>query len=187
MKSSKNFTKLFLVIVGCLIFGGLSIFSVSAQEAVDLPAFTGQNILTLERYTGTEPGDVTTQTFRNLSDKDEIRVTRGRYRSIEPNRIVINFRVAQDVKWRKGITVYKKISSGPDQGKWRRLQHVYTQNCTACAQTISLRVNELDGVALSFEKAKAFGAHTPMYVIYLDSRRTDLGGQQITFIWEKDN
>ncbi len=46
-------------------------------------------------------------------------------------------------------------------------------------------MNELDGVALSFEKAKAFGAHTLMYVIYLDSGRTDLGGQQITFYMGK--
>jgi len=39
---------------------------------------------------------------------------------------------------------------------------------------------------VSLEKAKAFGAHTQMYVIHLDDRRDDLGGQRITFLWEKD-
>ncbi len=190
MKISQNITKLFLSIVGYLIFSGLSTFAVSAQEAVDLPAFTTTNTLTLERY----PYDwniragsnVRTQLFQNLSDKDVIHVHRLRD-AVSSEKLEIVLHAGSLVKWWKGITLYKKISSGRDAGKWKRLQPIYTESGTRRSATISININQLNGTALSLEKAKAFGAHTPMYIIHLDDRRDDLGGQRITFIWEKDN
>lgn len=185
MKSNKNFAKSFLTIVGCLIFCGLSTFAISAQEAVDLPAFTTANTLTLERYDGSR-GTTTTQIFRDLSDKDHIWISRTP-NAVSRDKVRILMVPGGRVSWWKGITVYKKISTGRDAGKWRRLQHVSVENTNGASRPITLDINQLDGVALSFEKAKALGAHTPMYVFHLDAGRSDLAGQQVLFRWERDN
>ncbi len=185
MKSKKIFTKAFLIIIGGLIVCGLAAPVAHAQEAVDLPAFTTANTLTLERYDGSR-GSTTTQIFRDLSDKDHIWISRTP-NAVSRDKVRILLVPGGRVSWWKGITVYKKISTGRDAGKWRRLQHVSVENTNGVSRPITLDINQLDGVALSFEKAKAFGAHTPMYVIHLDAGRTDLAGQQVLFRWERDN
>jgi hypothetical protein len=43
------------------------------------------------------------------------------------------------------------------------------------------------GAALVFEKAKAFGARTPMHGMLLAEADGHLAGEAITFAWEKDH
>ena len=189
MKLTHYSARLFLVAAACMIFGAAGARRAAAQEAVDLPSFTPANTLTLERYPyqwNTPAGNnVRTQLFDRLSDGDVIHVSRRRD-AVAADRLEIVLEAGSLVTWWKGITLYKKIATGPDAGKWRRVQHVSTQDRRRRSVAISVDVRELGGTALSLEKAKAFGAHTPMYVIHLDDRRDDLGGQRITFTWEKD-
>lgn len=183
----KDIEKQFVIGFGWLIL--LTAFSAAAaraQEVVDLPAFEVKNILTLERYTGEgRSGNFVAQIFRNLSDGDDIWVSR-QPDAVARDRVRILLVPGARVTWWKGITFYKRITSGRDAGKWRRLEHVSVENTNGVSRAITLEINQLDGVALSFEKAKALGAHTPMYVMYLETRRADLAGQQVTFRWEKD-
>ena len=190
MKSNRNRARLFLVVASCLVFVGSHMRRGAAQEAVDLPSFTPANTLTLERYpqhwNTPEGNNVRTQLLENLSDGDVLHVLRRRG-AVARDKVEIVLEAGSLVTWWKGVTLYKKISGGREAGKWQRLQHVFTQDRTRRSAVISIEVSQLGGAALSLEKAKAFGAHTPMYVIHLDDRRDDLGGQRITFLWEKDN
>ncbi len=53
----------------------VAVVAARAQNAVDLPAFNRENTLTLERYDGSR-GTITTQILRDLSDKDDIWISR---------------------------------------------------------------------------------------------------------------
>ena len=163
----------------------VAVAAARAQNAVDLPAFNRENTLTLERYDGSR-GTITTQILRDLSDKDHIWISRTP-NAVPRDKVRILLVPGARVTWWKGITVYKKITSGSDAGKWQRLRHVSVENTTGVSSPITLDISQLDGVALSFEKAKVLGAHTPMYVFHLDSGRSDLAGQQVLFRWEKDD
>lgn len=179
--------RLLIAAAACLILGAQV---AAAQDAVDLPAFTPANTLTLERYPQhwnvPAGNNVRTQLFENLSDGDAIHVSRRRD-AVGRDKVEIVLETGPRVSWWKGITLYRKIASGPGAGKWRRVQHVFTQDENRRSAVITVNVSELGGTALSLEKAKAFGAHTPIYVIHLDGQRDDLAGQRITFRWEKDN
>jgi len=142
MKISGNFAKSILIIAGCLSICGLSAIAVSAQEAVDLPDFTTANTLTLERYPYNwnirAGSNVRTQLFQSLLDKDVIHVHRQRD-AVSSDKLEIVLQAGSLVKWWKGITLYKKISSGRNAGKWERLQHIFTENNTRRSGTIPNR------------------------------------------------
>ena len=91
--------------------------------------------------------------------------------------------------WWKGITAFKNAPlrrPGSPRENWVRLAHVDTQDDDHGPDKMLLNVNDLrDGLKLSFEKAKAFGAHTPMYTFNVPNPRS-LGGHRLTFTWERD-
>ena len=96
---------------------------------------------------------------------------------------------ARNVIWWKGITAFKNAPlchQGSPQENWVRLVHIDTQDDDHGPDKMLLNVIELrDGLKLSFEKAKAFGAHTPVYSFNVPGARR-LGGSRITFTWERD-
>jgi hypothetical protein len=139
-----------------------------------------------------------------LSDRDVIRITeyagalarpsnpRGgvRITSDVPNdKVEIVLVSGQNVTWWKGITAFKNAPlrrPGSPRENWVRLAHVDTQDDDHGPDKMLLNVADLrDGLKLSFEKAKAFGAHTPMYTFNVPNPQ-QLGGARITFTWERD-
>jgi hypothetical protein len=157
----------------------------SAQREEKVPSFTQENMLSLDRYTGEHgPGNIVTQRFR-LSDGDDIIVSR-RPGAVPRDRVEFVLEAGPRVTWWKGVTLYKNDERG-GRAVTYRLDHVHTQDDDRGPKTLSLRMDQLPwGVVLSFEKAKAFGAHTPMYGLFLFETQDDLAGQRITFRWEKD-
>jgi hypothetical protein len=95
----------------------------------------------------------------------------------------------QGVTWWKGITAFKNAPlrrPGAARENWVRLEHIATQDDEHGPKSMLLTAADLrDGLKLSFEKAKAFGAHTPMYTFNVPNL-TRLGGHRITFTWERD-
>lgn len=122
-----------------------------------------------------------------LSDRDVIRVTVQR-NAVASDTVQIVLKTGQNVTWWKGITAFKNAPlrrPGSPRSNWVRLANIDTQDDDHVDEA-PLRVIDLrDGLLLSFEKAKAFGAHTPMYTFNVPNPRS-LGGQRITFTWERD-
>jgi len=174
---------LLMIIAVCLTLAAPP--ATRAQQEVTLPSFTQENTIYLNRYTGEwGRGRITTQRFQ-LSDGDDIIVSR------QPNAVArggVEFVLLTGprVTWWKGLTLYK---NDVRNGKviTFKLDHVQTQDNDHGPKTLRLRMDQLPwGVVLSFEKAKAFGAHTPMYGLLFFETDDDIAGQRITFRWEKD-
>jgi hypothetical protein len=95
----------------------------------------------------------------------------------------------QNITWWKGITAFKNAPlrrPNTPRENWVRLQHVATQDDEHGPTTMRLKVRDLrDGLMLSFEKAKAFGVHTPMYQFKVPNP-SSLGGLRLIFSWERD-
>ena len=96
---------------------------------------------------------------------------------------------SQNVTWWKGITAFKNAPlrrPGAPKENWVRIGHVDTQDDDHGPDSMLLNVADLrDGLMLSFEKAKAFGAHTPMYSFKVPNT-SKLGGHRLIFTWERD-
>ncbi|HEU4767171.1 MAG TPA: hypothetical protein VFS77_07340, partial [Pyrinomonadaceae bacterium] len=95
----------------------------------------------------------------------------------------------QSVTWWKGITAFKNAPlrrRTTPRVNWVRLNHLATQDDDHGPKTMTLKVHDLrSGFMLSFEKAKAFGVHTPMYEFQVPNP-SSYGGQRIIFTWERD-
>ena len=156
-----------------------------AQQEASMPSFARENRIYLDRYTGEwGRGSIVTQRFR-LSDGDDIIVSR-KPNAVPRDRVEFVLETGPRVTWWKGITLYKNDERN-GRAVTYKLGHVQTQDDDHGPKTLSLRMDQLPwGVVLSFEKAKAFGAHTPMYGLHLFETDDDLAGQRITFRWEKD-
>ena len=156
-----------------------------AQQEASMPSFTQENRLHLDRYTGAwGSGNIVTQRF-HLSDGDDIIVSR-KPNAVARDRVEFVLETGPRVTWWKGISLYKNDERN-GRAVTYRLGHVQTQDDDRGPKTLTLRMDQLPwGVVLSFEKAKAFGAHTPMYGLELFETDDDLAGQRITFRWEKD-
>jgi hypothetical protein len=136
------------------------------------------------------------QTVFKLSDGDEILLERQvRAWAARPTGqpspwFVLELRTSRRVKWWKAITVYKNELPTPEhpKGRWLRLGHVsVTDNMTSVESYLNVSMSQLrGGLVLVFEKAKAFGAHTPVHGMLLTEANDDLAGQRLIFTWDKD-
>src|SRR3954467_2244683 len=99
---------------------------VRAQREEALPAFSSENRILLERYTGAwGPGNVVTQRFR-LSDGDHIIVSR-RPDALPRDRVEFVLETGPRVTWWKGLSIYKNEERGGKIVTYK-LDHVSTQD-----------------------------------------------------------
>lgn len=187
MRSTSTIARMVIAAALCLALAATpSAPAARAQQEASLPSFASENIIRLDRYTGEwGRGSIVTQRFR-LSDGDDIIVSR-KPNAVARDRVEFVLETGPRVTWWKGISLYKN-----DERNGRivtyKLNHVQAQDDDHGPKTLQLRLDQLPwGVVLSFEKAKALGAHTPMYGLQLFETDDDLAGQRITFRWEKDN
>lgn len=96
----------------------------------------------------------------------------------------------EEVKWWKGLTVYRHElpSTQHPRGRWLRVRQVSVEGVGNYGGQVDVHVNDLrGGVVLVFEKAKFLGAHTPMHGMLLTEADSHLAGETIYFNWVKDN
>lgn len=155
-----------------------------AQDEVSLPSFPREDNFYLGRF-GTEDGR---QSVFRLSDGDHIWLTRQPDKVPRTKFEIVLANNPPQVTWWKGITVYKALPRGrAGGGGWVKLGHIFTQDNDRGSRSMTIAMDQLPGgVVLVFEKAKAFGAHTPMHGIHLNETQDDLAGQRIIFRWAKD-
>jgi hypothetical protein len=180
----------------CLALAGtppaLATRSLQYQEAAP-PSYPREDNFFLGRY-GTASGR---QSVFKLSDGDEILIERqprawasARSTGQPSPWFILELRTSRRVKWWKAITVYKNELPTPEhpQGRWLRLGHVsVTDNMTSVESYLEVSMGQLrGGLVLVFEKAKAFGAHTPVHGMLLTEANDDLAGQRLIFTWDKD-
>ena len=133
-----------------------------------------------------------------LSDGDVIRVERRPTHwlpertegELPPLMVRIRLDTPHEVTWWKGITIYKNElpSAEHPRGRWLKLAQLSLEGKYDNQPSYEFHVSQLrGGIVLVFEKAKAFGAHTPMHGLLLDETNGDLAGQIVTFVWERDN
>jgi hypothetical protein len=156
------------------------------------PSYPREDNFFLGRY-GAESGR---QSVFKLSDGDEILLERqARAWAVRPTGqpspwFVLELRTSRRVKWWKAITVYKNELPTPEhpKGRWVRLGHVsVTDNMTTVESYLNMSMGQLrGGLVLVFEKAKAFGVHTPVHGMLLTEANYDLAGQRLIFTWDKD-
>ena len=196
MKAARTFPRWILAAACCLTFAA----SARAQdthiyqnEEAAPPAYPREDNFRLGRY-GTESDRK--REFK-LSDGDVIRVERRptRWRpehtdDLPPLLVEIRLDTPHEVTWWKGITIYKNElpSAEHPRGRWLKLAHLSLEGTYDNEPSYRFHVSQLrGGIVLVFEKAKAFGAHTPMHGLLLDETNGDLAGQTVTFVWEKDH
>lgn len=95
-----------------------------------------------------------------------------------------------EAKWWKGLTVYRHEPPSPQhpRGRWLKVKHVSLESGSSYSGSVNIHVNDLrGGVILVFEKAKTFGAHTPMHGMLLTEADSHLAGETIYFKWVKDD
>ena len=128
---------------------------------------------------------ISSHPYRGPRQVDANGITTG----VQSNQVEIVLVSGSNVTWWKGITAFKNAPlrrPGSPRENWVRLAHVDTQDDDHGPDKMVLNVDDLrDGLKLSFEKAKAFGAHTPMYFFNVPNPQ-QLGGSRITFTWERD-
>ena len=117
------------------------------------------------------------------------RAVPGERLEVPTSKVEIVLVSSQNVTWWKGITAFKNAPlrrPGTPKENWVRIGHVDTQDDDHGPDSMLLDVADLrDGLMLSFEKAKAFGAHTPMYSFKVPNL-SKLGGHRLVFTWERD-
>ena len=113
----------------------------------------------------------------------------GGARDVPRDKVEISLVSGPGVTWWKGITAFRNAplgGPGSPTENWVRIGHVDTQDDDHGPDSLVLGVADLrDGLMLSFEKAKAFGAHAPVYSFKVPDL-AKLGGHRITFTWERD-
>ena len=187
MKATSTIARMILAPALCLtlLVVPSSIVTTShAQEEVSLPSFPREDNFYLGRY-GTEDGR---QSVFRLTDGDNIWLTR------QPNKVprtkfeIVLIASNPPVSWWKGITVYKGLLEGRRRGGgWVKLGHISTEGRDSGPKSMTIAMDQLPGgVVLVFEKAKAFGVHTPMHGLFLNETQDDLAGQRIIFRWATD-
>jgi len=182
MKATLTIARLMMIaVVTCLTLPP----TIHAQREERMPPFTQENMIYLNRYTGEwSRGNITTQRFR-LSDGDDIIVSR-QPNAVPRDSVEFVLETGPRVTWWKGLSLYKNDLRNGKVVTFK-LDHVQTQDNDHGPKTLRLRMDQLPwGVVISFEKAKAFGAHTPMYGLHFFETDDDIAGQRITFRWEKD-
>ncbi len=128
--------------------------------------------------------------FSNPSSRDLVSwATRDYAHPVPYDKVEIVLVSGRNVTWWKGITAFKNAPlrrPGAPRENWVRLEHLATQDDEHGPKSMLLTAVDLrDGLMLSFEKAKAFGAHTPMYSFKVPNLN-NLGGHRITFTWAID-
>jgi hypothetical protein len=147
-----------------------------------------------------QPGeiiDITEKQFRpnngdpdrfRLEDNDVIHLQIEKADNLR-GKIEIVLKSSSNVTWWKGITVFKSLRDVSNRTNEVRLNHIATQDNDHGPKSIVLNVSDLgDSAWLTFEKAKAFGAHTPMYKFSLGvkNKASRYSGLRLTFTWERD-
>ncbi len=128
-----------------------------------------------------------------LKDNDVIHLKMEKVPALK-NKVEIVLISSSNVTWWKGITIFKGIRTGKAllefTDKIVRFNHIDTHDDEHGPDSMTLNVSDLgDYSYLSFEKAKAFGAHTPMYKFHLKKRNDKefkYAGHRLTFTWERD-
>lgn len=138
-----------------------------------------------------------------LSDDDIIRI-KVEERAVPKDEVEFVLVSDLNVTWWKGLEVIYYAPPRPglrftlpwEDPQRAILNSLYTQDVDHGPKSMRVRTSALKERphALVFLKAKAFGAHTPMYFFQLyqptaegwQPDTTKLGGRRITFIWEKD-
>jgi hypothetical protein len=133
-----------------------------------------------------------------LGDNDVIHLKMEKVRDLK-DKVEIVLISSSNVTWWKGITIFKGIKRGRIADVWGggeiadkmvRFNHIDTHDDEHGPDSMTLNVSDLgDYSYLTFEKAKAFGAHTPMYKFYLKKRNDKefkYAGYRLTFTWERD-
>jgi hypothetical protein len=176
-----------------LVASPCSRVSLAQQEEAAPPSYPHEDNFVLPRRTTEE----SSESVFKLSDGDVIRVKRRptRWRptrtesELPPMKIRFVLDTAPQVKWWKGLTVYQNElpTRYNPRGVWLKLGHVFVEDRYSHGRSLEIHVNQLrGGVVLVFEKAKAFGAHTPMHGMLLTEAEGHLAGETIYFTWEKD-
>lgn len=108
------------------------------------------------------------------------------------NKVEIVLVSSSNVRWWKGITIFKGFRAPEaDYGvKYVRFRHIDTQDDDHSESSMAINISDLgDFSYLTFEKAKAFGVHTPMYSFFLKKKGDKdfkYAGHRLTFTWERD-
>lgn len=107
------------------------------------------------------------------------------------DKIEIVLVASSNVRWWKGITIFKVIDAPqrPYGFEFIRYKHIDTQDDDKSDSSTPITISDLgDSAVLSFEKAKAFGAHTAMYSFWLKEKDKPFkyAGYRLTFSWERD-
>jgi hypothetical protein len=128
---------------------------------------------------------------KNAQDSDVIHLKIERVPELK-NKVEIVLASSSNVRWWKGITIFKGITAPQADYKMRyvRFKHIDTQDDDKSESSGVINVSDLgDYSYLVFEKAKAFGVHTEMYQLPLvdkDTKKFKYAGYRLTFTWERD-
>lgn len=123
-----------------------------------------------------------------LQDNDVIHLKIEKVDGLK-GKIEIVLKSSSNVTWWKGITVFKTVRDVSDRTTEVRLNHIDTQDNDHGPESITINQSDLGNSAwLTFEKAKAFGVHTPMYRFPLGVKNgvSRYAGLRLTFTWERD-
>lgn len=124
-------------------------------------------------------------------DDDVIHLKMEKVPELE-NKVEIVVASSSNVRWWKGITIFKGIIRGNSlTDTIVRYKHMDTQDDDHSESSRAINISDLgDYCYLVFEKAKAFGVHSEMYRFYLKERKDATGfkyaGYRLTFTWERD-
>lgn len=186
------------------IFGAVGATGFFSLVAMLSPMTTSANaqIGILQTPNGTigvdfQPMIITERSFRNdsgdpdrfcLKDNDVIHLKMEKVSGLK-DKVEIVLKSSSNVTWWKGITVFKGLRDVSDRQREVRLNHIDTQDDDHGPESVIINVSDLGDVSfLTFEKAKAFGAHTPMYRFDLKGKEKNFkyAGYRLTFTWERD-
>lgn len=122
-----------------------------------------------------------------LKDNDVIHLKMEKVQGLK-DKVEIVLNSSSNVTWWKGITVFKGLTDVSDRRREVRFRHIDTQDDDH-GDSVIMNVSDLGNFSyLTFEKAKAFGAHTPMYRFDLKGKEKNFkyAGMRLTFTWERD-
>ena len=201
MKNPKNTVRLMLVI--SLVCLALAAPNDTATAQSDSSSRGPEMKWEYFRRSASDPAE----SYR-LYDKDIIMI-KTEERAVPKDEVEFVMESGLNVTWWKGIEIvyWSPERPGPlpisfilpwDAPTRAILNSLYTQDADHGPKSMRVKLNALDARphTLVFLKAKAFGAHTPMYYLPLYQRtRTSpywkadtarLAGKRISFTWEAD-